>query len=162
MPGELSLDLLQECAKLVGGEMRPPRFVMDFEGKERDRNDLLDKIKDYPKRVRDFAQVKKDGKINEQTANEALELLEVDELGLDHVDRLYLKLLLDKFNGGPVGLNTISAALSEDMDTIEDVIEPFLLQLGFINRTSRGRVLAEAAYRHLGAEAPANLQDKLI
>ena len=109
------------------------------------------------KRVRDFAQVKKDGKINPATAEEALTLLQVDELGLDAVDLQYLKLLSEKFNGGPVGLNTIASALSEDMDTIEDVIEPFLLQLGFINRTARGRVLSGAAYRHLGIPLPVNL-----
>lgn len=109
------------------------------------------------KRVRDYAQVKKDGRINRETAQEALAMLEVDALGLDKIDRDYLLLLLQKFNGGPAGLNTIAAALSEDMDTVEDVIEPYLLQLGFINRTPRGRVLSESACRHLGAEAPSDL-----
>lgn len=114
------------------------------------------------RRVRDFAQVKKDGKIDKDTAHEALKMLEVDRLGLDAIDRQYCQLLMDKFGGGPAGLNTISSALSEDMDTVEDVIEPFLLQLGFINRTARGRVLSEAAYSHFGRPAPEDLQKKLF
>ncbi len=114
------------------------------------------------RRVRDFAQVKKDGKIDKDTAREALIMLEVDDLGLDAIDRKYCQLLIEKFNGGPVGLNTISSALSEDIDTVEDVIEPFLLQLGFINRTSRGRVLSELAYKHFGKSIPENLQKKLF
>lgn len=113
------------------------------------------------KRVRDFAQVKGNGIIDVATAEEALKMMEVDHLGLDGIDRAYLRLLMDKFGGGPAGLNTIAAALSEDIDTIEDVIEPYFLQHGLINRTSRGRVLSEAAYRHLGAEPPADLINKL-
>ena len=114
------------------------------------------------KRVRDFAQVKKDGKINESIAKEALNVLEVDNRGLDNIDRQFLKALIEKFSGGPTGLNTLASSLSEEMDTIEDVIEPFLLQIGFINRTPRGRVATELAYRHLNLEPPTNLQDKLI
>ena len=114
------------------------------------------------KRVRDFAQVKKDGKINESIAKEALNVLEVDGRGLDNIDRQFLKALIEKFSGGPTGLNTLASSLSEEMDTIEDVIEPFLLQIGFINRTPRGRVATELAYRHLNLEPPTNLQDKLI
>jgi Holliday junction DNA helicase RuvB len=151
-------EIIFRAAKILSIEMNGPAQEI-IAGRARQTPRIANRLL---KRVRDFAQVKKDGKINEETATEALKLLEVDELGLDQVDHLYLKLLLEKFNGGPVGLNTISAALSEDMDTIEDVIEPFLLQLGFINRTSRGRVLAEEAYRHLGANPPANLQEKLI
>lgn len=113
------------------------------------------------KRVRDFAQVKKDGKINIEIAKEALALLEVDNYGLDGIDRQFLYALIKKFSGGPTGLNTLAAALSEEMDTIEDVIEPFLLQIGFINRTPRGRVATELAYKHLNINPPANLQDKL-
>jgi len=114
------------------------------------------------KRVRDFAQVRKDGKINQETAQEALSMLMVDALGLDEMDRRYCQLVIDKFGGGPVGLNTIASAIAEEMDTIEDVIEPFLLQLGFINRTARGRMATEAAYSHLGVNPPANLQDRMI
>ncbi len=114
------------------------------------------------KRVRDFAQVKKDGIINKEAADEALELLLVDSLGLDEMDRRYLQSVIGKFGGGPVGLNTIASAIAEEMDTIEDVIEPFLLQLGFINRTARGRLATETAYRHLGLTPPANLQDRIF
>ncbi len=113
------------------------------------------------KRVRDFAQVKGNGIIDVATAEEALKMMEVDHLGLDGIDRAYLRLLMEKFGGGPAGLNTIAAALSEDIDTIEDVIEPYFLQHGLINRTARGRVLSEAAYRHLGVEPPADLINKL-
>lgn len=114
------------------------------------------------KRVRDFSQVKKDGKINKDTAHEALSLLEVDEHGLDDIDRQFLKALIEKFSGGPVGLNTLASVISEEMDTVEDVIEPFLLQIGFINRTPRGRVATENAYHHLKVTPPPNLQNKLI
>lgn len=114
------------------------------------------------KRVRDFAQVKKNGKIDKEIAREALDMLEVDHQGLDNIDRQFLIALIEKFSGGPTGLNTLASSLSEEMDTIEDVIEPFLLQIGFINRTPRGRVATESAYRHLNIEPPTNLQDKLI
>ncbi len=114
------------------------------------------------KRVRDFAQVKKNGKIDKTTADEALKMLDVDCCGLDNVDRQVLKTIVEKFSGGPVGLNALASAIAEEMDTIEDVIEPFLLQLGFINRTARGRVATESAYRHLNLEPPVNLQDKLL
>lgn len=114
------------------------------------------------RRVRDFAQVRKDGRIDRETAQEALAMLMVDPLGLDEMDRRYCQMIIDKFGGGPVGLNTIASAIAEEMDTIEDVIEPFLLQLGFINRTARGRLATEAAYRHLGINPPANLQDRIL
>lgn len=114
------------------------------------------------KRVRDFAQVKKDGKIDSDIAKEALSMLEVDDRGLDGIDRMFLDALINKFSGGPAGLNTLASSLSEEMDTIEDVIEPFLLQIGFINRTPRGRVATESAYKHMGIEPPANLKDKLV
>lgn len=102
------------------------------------------------KRVRDFAEVKNDGAISKEIASQALNMLEIDELGLDESDRRILLTIIDKFAGGPVGLNTIAAATSEEMDAIEDVFEPFLLQLGFINRTPRGRIVTESAYKHLG------------
>ncbi|MDD4080226.1 MAG: Holliday junction branch migration DNA helicase RuvB [Eubacteriales bacterium] len=106
------------------------------------------------KRVRDYAQVKADGKITRQVANEGLNLLEVDELGLDRVDRTVLLTMIDKFSGGPVGLDTLAASTGEDALTIEDVYEPFLLQLGFIHRTPRGRVATMAAYDHLNRPFP--------
>jgi len=101
------------------------------------------------KRVRDYAEVKNDGNIDQGVVDAALGLLEVDHLGLDEIDRRILLTIIQKFAGGPVGLNTIAAATGEVMDTIEDVIEPFLLQLGFINRTPRGRMITEAAKKHL-------------
>lgn len=102
------------------------------------------------KRVRDFAQVKYDGKITEEVANFALDLLEVDKLGLDNIDREILFTMIEKFAGGPVGLDTIAAAIGEDSGTIEDVYEPYLIQNGLINRTPRGRVVTNLAYQHFG------------
>lgn len=102
------------------------------------------------KRVRDFAQVKYDGKITEEVADFALDILDVDKLGLDRNDRTILTMMIQKFSGGPVGLDTLAAALGEDAGTLEDVYEPYLLMNGLINRTPRGRVATEAAYHHLG------------
>lgn len=102
------------------------------------------------KRVRDFAQVKYDGVITEEVANYALDLLDVDKYGLDHSDRNILLTIIEKFQGGPVGLDTLSASVGEDAGTIEDVYEPYLLKNGFIQRTPKGRVATERAYRHLG------------
>ncbi|MBA1336752.1 MAG: Holliday junction ATP-dependent DNA helicase RuvB [Firmicutes bacterium] len=102
------------------------------------------------KRIRDYAQVRADGSIDLEVTREALELLEVDPMGLDDVDRKILDVIIRKFGGGPVGLDTIGAAVGEESNTIEDVVEPFLLQIGFINRTSRGRLATPLAYKHLG------------
>ena len=102
------------------------------------------------KRVRDFAQVKYDGIITEDVARTALDLMDVDRLGLDHIDRNMLLTMIQKFQGGPVGLDTLAAAIGEDAGTIEDVYEPYLIKTGLINRTPRGRVVTEEAYRHLG------------
>lgn len=102
------------------------------------------------KRVRDFAQVRYDGKITEQVANGALDLLDVDKSGLDQTDRELLLTIIQKFQGGPVGLDTLAAAIGEDGGTIEDVYEPYLLKNGFLQRTPRGRVASEKAYTHLG------------
>lgn len=104
------------------------------------------------KRVRDFAQVKYDGVITEEVANTALDLLDVDKMGLDHIDRNILMTMIEKFSGGPVGLDTLAAAIGEDSGTIEDVYEPYLIKNGFINRTPRGRVVTDYAYKHLGLE----------
>jgi Holliday junction DNA helicase RuvB len=106
------------------------------------------------RRVRDFAQVRADGKITEPVALEALGLLEVDEHGFDEMDRKILLTLIEKFDGGPVGLGTIAAVISEERDTIEDIYEPFLMQIGFLDRTPRGRVATERAYRHFGLLRP--------
>jgi Holliday junction DNA helicase RuvB len=107
------------------------------------------------RRVRDFAQVKGDGSIHLPLAREALELLQVDRLGLDHIDHKLLKGIIEKFRGGPVGLDTIAASIGEESETIEDVYEPYLLQIGFLQRTPRGRVVTPEVYRHFGIEVPA-------
>jgi holliday junction DNA helicase RuvB len=101
------------------------------------------------RRVRDFAQVRADGHINGKIAKEAMDLLAVDALGLDEIDRRVLITVITKYNGGPVGLSTIAASISEEADTLMDVVEPYLLQLGFLDRTPQGRVATELAYRHL-------------
>ncbi len=102
------------------------------------------------KRVRDYAQVRYDGRISSEVAAEALDLLEIDRFGLDQIDRGILELMIDKFGGGPVGLDTLAAAIGEDSGTIEDVYEPYLIKNGFLNRTPKGRVVTDFAYEHLG------------
>ncbi|WP_026572326.1 Holliday junction branch migration DNA helicase RuvB [Bacillus sp. UNC438CL73TsuS30] len=106
------------------------------------------------RRVRDFAQVKGNGTIHLTLAMEALDLLQVDRLGLDHIDHKLLKGIIEKFRGGPVGLDTIAASIGEESETIEDVYEPYLLQIGFLQRTPRGRVVTQAVYDHFGMEVP--------
>ena len=113
------------------------------------------------RRVRDYAQVRADGVITGSVANDALGLLDVDEIGLDEIDRRMLTAIIEKFSGGPVGLETIAASISEESDTIMDVYEPYLLQLGFLERTSRGRIAARAAYDHLGLTYPEEIQKLL-
>jgi Holliday junction DNA helicase RuvB len=110
------------------------------------------------KRVRDYAQVMADGVITTEVAQEALSKLEVDALGLDEVDHLVLRALVEKFDGGPVGLETIAAAISEEADTVMDVYEPYLMQLGFMARTPRGRIATPLAYKHLGVPQKATTQ----
>lgn len=106
------------------------------------------------KRVRDFAQVRGNGSIEELLTKEALELMQVDRLGLDHIDHKLLKGIIEKYRGGPVGLDTIAATIGEESQTIEDVYEPYLLQIGFLQRTPRGRIVTEAVYRHFQMEVP--------
>jgi Holliday junction DNA helicase RuvB len=113
------------------------------------------------KRSRDYAQVKGDGTLNDQIVIDALESLDIDAYGLDDVDRRLLKALIEKFKGGPVGLTTIAAAISEEVSTIEEVIEPFLMQEGFLTRTPRGRMATELTYKHLGFQPPED-QDKFF
>ena len=113
------------------------------------------------RRVRDYAQVKADGTITADVAAQALTLLEVDEMGFDEMDRTILRTVMDKFSGGPVGLTTIAAVVGEEPDTIEDIYEPFLIQIGFLGRTPRGRVATERAYRHFGL-TPADPQKRLF
>jgi Holliday junction DNA helicase RuvB len=106
------------------------------------------------RRVRDFAQVRAAGEITAPVAHAALKLLEVDERGFDEIDRQLLRTIIEKFNGGPVGVNTLAAAISEDKDAIEDIYEPFLMQIGFLDRTPRGRVATARAYEYFGLDAP--------
>ncbi|UTR14243.1 Holliday junction branch migration DNA helicase RuvB [Salipaludibacillus sp. LMS25] len=106
------------------------------------------------KRVRDFAQVRGDGTINYDITDEALKLLQVDKLGLDHIDHKLLKNIIEKFRGGPVGLDTIAATIGEESHTIEDVYEPYLMQIGFLQRTPRGRMVTPAVYGHFNLEVP--------
>lgn len=114
------------------------------------------------RRVRDYAQVKADGKITREVAIKALNMLEIDERGFDLMDRKLLLTIIEKFNGGPVGLETIAAAISEDKDTIEDVYEPFLIQEGFINRTPRGRLATPNAYKYFGITMQGEEQGRLL
>lgn len=114
------------------------------------------------RRVRDYAEVKGNGTITKNLSLEALNMLGIDQFGLDQTDRHILETIIKKFNGGPVGLNTLAAATGEEMETLEDVYEPYLLQIGFLNRTPRGRVVTEQTYRHLCFPVPKNLQEKLI
>lgn len=109
------------------------------------------------KRVRDFAEVKSDGVLTKDISHESLNSLEVDHLGLDEVDRRILKTIIEKFGGGPIGVNTLAAATFEEVDTIEEIYEPYLMQIGFLHRTPRGRIATEDAYRHLGLNPPDSL-----
>ena len=114
------------------------------------------------RRVRDFAQVRGDGRITQLIANQALNLLDVDEHGFDHQDRRLLLAMIEKFDGGPVGIDSLAAAISEERHTIEDVLEPYLIQQGFIMRTPRGRVVTRHAYQHFGLNVPDRLQDPSV
>lgn len=144
-PEELTV-IVQRSSKVLGVEIDQAgaaEIARRSRGTPRLANRLL-------KRVRDFAQVKYDGVITKEVADFALDILDVDKIGLDHNDRSILLMMIEKFGGGPVGLDTLAAALGEDAGTLEDVYEPYLLMNGFINRTSRGRVATDSAYRHLG------------
>ena len=136
---ERAAEILQISIERSGAE----KIAHRSRGTPRVANRLL-------KRVRDFAQVEGASAITAAIADAALDRLEVDRIGLDHTDRRMLLTMIQKFAGGPVGLETLAAAISEESDTIEDVYEPYLLQLGFINRTPRGRIVTRAAYEHLG------------
>jgi Holliday junction DNA helicase RuvB len=114
------------------------------------------------RRVRDYAEVLSDGRITQAVARRALDEMEVDRFGLDEVDRKVLLTIIEKFDGGPVGIGTISASISEERESIEEIIEPYLIQTGLLNRTPRGRVVTRAAYKHMGVAMPrAGEQDAL-
>ena len=144
---ELKL-IIQHSAKILNVEI-DEKGARELARRSRGTPRLANRIL---KRVRDFAQVKYDGMITEEVANIALDLLDVDKMGLDHIDRNILMTMIEKFSGGPVGLDTLAAAIGEDSGTIEDVYEPYLIKNGFINRTPRGRVVTDYAYKHLGLE----------
>ncbi len=114
------------------------------------------------RRVRDYAEVRADGRITANVAQEAMARLDVDGLGLDDVDHKVLRTIIEKYDGGPVGIETIAASISEEADTIMDVYEPYLMQVGFLQRTPRGRVATRHAYTHLGLEAPRSAQTMLF
>ena len=113
------------------------------------------------RRVRDYAQVKADGRVSKPLAEAALKMLDVDALGLDMMDRKLLLAVIEKFSGGPVGVDNLAHAIGEEADTIEDVLEPYLIQQGYLQRTPRGRMATLAAYRHFGIVAPAAAKDLL-
>jgi holliday junction DNA helicase RuvB len=113
------------------------------------------------KRVRDYAEVKASGEISQEIASEALQLFQVDPMGLDWTDRKMLSVIIEQFNGGPVGLETIAAATGEDTQTIEEVYEPYLMQIGYLSRTPRGRTATMAAYRHMGFKPPKLAHEQL-
>ena len=142
---ELKL-IIRHSAQVLGVEI-DEKGAVELARRSRGTPRLANRIL---KRVRDYAQVRHDGRITEEVAREALDLMDVDRLGLDHIDRNILCTMIEKFQGGPVGLDTLAAAIGEDAGTIEDVVEPYLLKNGLINRTPRGRVVTENAYRHLG------------
>ena len=138
--------IIMRSADVLGVEIEP-NGALEMAKRSRGTPRLANRLL---KRVRDFAQVKYDGVITEEVAMYALDLLEVDRYGLDHIDRNILLTIIEKFQGGPVGLDTLAASIGEDSGTIEDVYEPYLLKNGFIQRTPKGRVVTEFAYHHLG------------
>ena len=159
--GELER-IIRRSARLLRVEVQgsgPTIIAERSRGTPRIANRLL-------RRVRDIAEIRHDGIIDDRVAREALELLEIDHRGLDVQDRAFLSTLIEKFGGGPVGLNTLAVALSEDEDTLIDIVEPYLIQTGFLARTPRGRVATPAAYDHIGIQAPnvipPELQDDLF
>ncbi|MDE7444283.1 MAG: Holliday junction branch migration DNA helicase RuvB [Lachnospiraceae bacterium] len=142
--------IIMQSARVLNAPVEPSG-AMEMAKRSRGTPRLANRIL---KRVRDYAQVKHDGIITEAVAMTALDLMDVDRMGLDHIDRNILLSMIQKFGGGPVGLDTLAAAIGEDSGTIEDVYEPYLLKNGFINRTPRGRVVTDLAYHHLGLEIP--------
>ncbi|HEX9270321.1 MAG TPA: Holliday junction branch migration DNA helicase RuvB [Candidatus Limnocylindria bacterium] len=142
--------VVRRSAKILGVAIEPAAAV-EIARRSRGTPRIANR---WLKRVRDFAQVRHDGAVTLPVAQEALAALEVDEAGLDAVDRMLLGAIVEKFSGGPVGLDTLAAAVSEDTETIEDMYEPYLLQEGYLQRTPRGRIATERAYRHLGLAEP--------
>jgi len=149
-PADLE-EIVRRSAKILGVGIEDAAAA-EIAGRSRGTPRIANRLL---RRVRDYAQVRASGRITIEVARAALQLLEVDEHGFDEVDRRLLRTIIDKFGGGPVGLNTIAAAISEEKDAIEDIYEPFLIQLGFLDRTPRGRVATPRAYGYFGLMAPA-------
>ena len=152
--GELS-DIIERSAKIISSDVDAEgssEIANRSRGTPRIANRLL-------RRVREFAEVKFDGKIDKSVASTARDMLSMDKNGFDHMDRRLLTTMIEKFDGGPVGIDSLAAAISEERDTIEDVLEPYLIQQGFIQRTPRGRVITQFAYRHFGLEPSKNTKD---
>jgi Holliday junction DNA helicase RuvB len=147
-PGQLA-QIVRRSARILGVEIAADAAT-EISGRSRGTPRIANRIL---RRVRDVAQVRHEGSISTAIAREALELLEVDEAGLERIDRALLRTIVEKFDGGPVGLTTLAASLGEEPDTIEDVYEPFMLQLGFIQRTPRGRTITKLGRAHIGAAA---------
>ncbi len=157
-PDDALLLIIERSARLLGLSLSKEaghELARRSRGTPRIANRLL-------RRARDFAEVLSDGKLDGATAREALERLDVDEAGLDQMDRRYLTVIIDHYDGGPVGIETLAAALSEPRDTLEDVYEPYLLQRGLLARTARGRVATRHAFEHLGREQPSGAQSGLF
>jgi Holliday junction DNA helicase RuvB len=148
-PSEIS-QIVQRSATLLGSEMHK-----EAAEKLSTRSRLTPRIANrLLKRVRDYADVNGDGIIDANTTEKALSMLEIDTHGLDPADRMLLKAIIENYNGGPVGLNTLAALLGDEISTVEDFYEPYLMQIGFLERTPRGRKVTQKAYKHLGKQAP--------
>ncbi|MBR6334819.1 MAG: Holliday junction branch migration DNA helicase RuvB, partial [Clostridia bacterium] len=148
-PEELS-EIVTRSAGILGINIEP-EGAMEIASRSRGTPRIANR---FLKRARDFAQIVGDGSITKEVASLALSKMEVDDLGLDSIDRLILTTMIKNYNGGPVGLETIAAAIGEESVTIEDVYEPYLMQIGFLSRTPRGRCVSPAGYRHLGFQMP--------
>ena len=150
-PDQLA-EIVRRSAGILGIEI-DPEGAMDIASRSRGTPRIANRLL---KRARDFAEVMGNGVITREAADLALSRMEIDQLGLDNIDRLILNTMIDSYRGGPVGLDTIAAAIGEDPSTIEDVYEPYLMQIGFLSRTPRGRMVTPAGYRHLGIPYPAD------
>lgn len=151
-PQELKL-VISRSASILGTKITEDA-ALEIAGRSRGTPRIANRLL---RRVRDFAEVRGDGSIDMDMARESLKALEIDHLGLDDLDRQFLRCMIEKFGGGPVGIETLAASLSEERDTLEDVCEPFLLQIGMLDRTPRGRLATRAAYEHLGIKVPQSL-----
>ena len=148
-------EIVGRSAEIIGTQINN-KGAAEIAGRSRGTPRIANRLL---RRVRDFAEVKSDGKIDGPIASTALDMLSIDKNGFDHMDRRLLTTMIEKFDGGPVGVDSLSAAISEERDTIEDVLEPYLIQQGFIMRTPRGRVITRYAYRHFGIEPSKKIED---